>query len=376
MPNMLQYRSGSVIYFRGDAADKIYIVQKGSVRVTYQNIETGSDEHDILQAGECFGVKSALGRYNREENAVTVQDSVIMSMSVGEFEQFAMANTRIVMKILKVFSNQLRRIHRQVTSLMANEELPGPEAGLFRVGAYYLKNKRYAQARYVFSRYLTYYPEGVKSGEAAKGLEAAETALAESDQQVSVLPSSGTGYIVGAKGSFALGTAGFTSLPGGSQDGAEKKPAGSGASVGSGASLGSEASGADVPPQTEAAGNYADAADLLTKGMYPQAYLALRKIVEAGTDQEYAVKSVFDIGRCLFYMEKYNNCIQHFTQVITKYSRHPELGNALFFMGQSYEKTGRKDQAAAFYKKILSIAAGEENGIYLKAKQALKDLEV
>jgi CRP-like cAMP-binding protein len=351
---MLQYRSGSVIYFRGDAADKIYIVQKGSVRVTYQNIETGSDEHDILQAGECFGVKSALGRYNREENAVTVQNSVIMSMSVGEFEQFAMANTRIVMKILKVFSNQLRRIHRQVTSLMVNEELPGPEAGLFRVGAYYLKNKRYAQARYVFSRYLTYYPEGVKSEEAAKGLEAAETALAQSDQQVSVLPSSGTGYIVGAKGSFAVGTADFTSLSGGSQSGAEKNPAGTG----------------------EAAGNYAYAADLLTKGMYPQAYLALRKIVEAGTDQEYAVKSVFDIGRCLFHMEKYNNCIQHFTQVITKYSKHPELGNALFFMGQSYEKTGRKDQAAAFYKKILSIAAGEENEIYLKAKQALKDLGV
>jgi CRP-like cAMP-binding protein len=361
---MLQYRSGSVIYFQGDAADKIYIVQSGSVRVTYQNIETGGDEQDILQAGECFGVKSALGRYNREENAVTVQDSMIMAMSVNEFERFAMTNTRIIMKILKVFSNQLRRIHRQVTSLMVKEELPGPEDGLFRVGAYYLKNKRYAQARYVFSRYLTYYPGGDKSTEATQGLTTAENALAEGDQQVSVLPSSGTGYVVGAQGSFAVGTADFTTLSGDSRGGAQKNPAGDGASA------------ADVPPQTEAAGNYAQAADLLARGMYPQAYMALRKIVEAGTDQEYAVKSIFDIGRCLFYMGKYDNCIRHFTQIIAKHSRRPELGDALYFMGQSYEKTGQKDQAAAFYKKILSLAAGEENEIYQKAKQALEVLGV
>jgi CRP-like cAMP-binding protein len=324
MPNILQYRGGSVIYFRGDAADKIYIVQKGSVRVTHQNMETGSDEHDILQAGECFGVKSALGRYNREESVVTVGNSVIMAMSVGEFEQFAMTNTRIVMKILKVFSNQLRRIHRQLASLMVKEELPGPEAGLFGAGAYYLKNKRYAQARYVFSRYLFLYPEGGKSAEAAKGLEAAETPLAQNGQPAAAPPP--------------------------------------------------PVAPASPPPQGETAGDYAHAADLLVQGMYPQAYVALRKIVDAGADQEYVVKGVFDIGRCLFQMEKYDNCIRHFTQVITKYSGHPDFGDALFFIGRSYERTGREEQAAVFYKKILSMAAGEENGIYLKAKQALKTL--
>jgi TolA-binding protein len=365
MPKMLPYRGGSVIYFQGDAADKICIVRKGSVRVTYQDIETGNDEHEILQPGEFFGVKSALGRYNREENAVALQNSVIMTMSVSEFEQFVMANTRIVMKMLKVFSNQLRRIHRQVTSLMVKEEQPSPEAGLFRVGEYYMKNKRYVQARYVFSRYLTYYPAGNQVSEATRGLEIAEAMLSEeSGVQVAALSSSGTGFIVGAEGSFALGTAGFSSLPEGLQAAPGGKSAGSRKTAVSSA----------VPKQIDAAQVYADAVNFINRKEYRQAYTALREIIESGSDREYTAKSSFDIGRCLFLMGKFNDCIQYLSQIISQYPKHPELGTALFFMGRSYEKTGYRDQAEAFYKKILSVVTGEE-AVYAKAEQALKDLE-
>jgi TolA-binding protein len=344
---MLSYRGGSVIYFQGDVADKVCIVQQGSVRVTYENIETGYDEQETLQPGEFFGVKSALGRYNREENAIAVQDSVIMTMSVGEFEQFAMANTRIIMKMLKVFSNQLRRVHRQVASLMVNEEQPSPEAGLFGVGEYYLKNKRYAQARYVFGRYLTYYPAGKKSAEAAKGLEITKTMLStDSGAQAASLPPSGTGFIADGEGSSSGGP---PTAPG-------------------------KISAESAPQQLEAAKVYSNAVDLIEQKKYPRAYTMLRKIAESGADQEYAVKSGFEIGRCLFLMEKFNECIQYLGQVISNYPKHPELGTALFFMGQSYEKTGGKDKAAAFYKKALTVT-GEEDEVYSKAKQALKDLE-
>jgi len=148
MPKALNYRSSSVIYFQGDAADKIYILQGGKVSLNYQDIENGQDLHDLVQPGEFFGVKSALGRYPREENALVLQDTAVIAFSVPEFEQLAMTNIRIVMKMLKVFSNQLRRIHKQVSSLMDKEEQQSPEIGLFQVGEYYLKNRQYAQAKY------------------------------------------------------------------------------------------------------------------------------------------------------------------------------------------------------------------------------------
>ena len=330
MPKPLQYRSGSLIYFQGDPADKVFILQGGMVNLVYQDIETGQDVHDLVQPGEFFGVKSALGRYPREENAVALQDTTVMAFTVPEFEALAMANTRIVMKMLKVFSNQLRKIHKQVSSLMEKEDQQNPEAGLFSVGEYYLKTKNFGQARYIFSRYLTYYPSGRNAAQAANNLQQAETALAKSG-----------GGVHRAE--------------------VESPPA---------------AAAPPKPEMTDTAKAYYDAVSLISQQKYQQAFLAFKKIVDANADPEYVAKSSFEIGACLFLLNKYDDSIKHFTMMITKFPKHPDLADALFYMGQSYEKNNRKDQAETFYKKILSMPAGdEEGGAQSKARRALKALE-
>jgi CRP-like cAMP-binding protein len=337
MPKPLQYRSGSLIYFQGDPAEKVFILQAGKVNLVYQDIETGQDVHDTVQPGEFFGVKSALGRYPREENAVALQDTTIMAFTVPEFEALAMANTRVVMKMLKVFSNQMRRLHKQVSSLMEKEEL-NPDVGLFNVGEYYLTNKRFTQAKYVFGRYLTYYPSGKNAAQAAKNLELAENSLSRY----------GDGRGPGAVSSEAPAAAeifvpGPGSAPGGSIDSAKA---------------------------------YYDAVSLISQEQYQRAYVDFKKIVDANADPEYAAKSSYEMGRCLFLLGKYPDCIKFFTGMLTKYPRHPDLRDAIFFIGQAYERVGRKDQAMAFYKKILSMSADEDDGTTIKAKRALKALEV
>jgi TolA-binding protein len=346
MPKPLQYRAGSLIYFQGDGADKVFILQQGSVNLVYQDIETGQDAHDLVQPGEFFGVKSALGRYPREENAVALKDAATMAFTVPEFEAIAMANTRIIMKMLKVFSNQLRRIHKQVNSLMEKEEQQNPEAGLFSVGEYYLKNKRFSQAKYIFGRYLTYYPSGRNAAQAAKNLELAEASL--------VRYGDGKGP--------AVNTAN-----------APRRPAEAPHTDVSGPRAGVP----DSPPPalTDTAKAYYDAVSLISQARYQQAYGAFKKLVDANEDPEYTAKSSFEIGRCLFLLGRFEDCIKYYTMMITKYPKHPDLGDALFFMGQSYEKNGRKDQAATFYKKILSMPGDADDGAQVKAKRALKALE-
>ena len=335
MPKPLQYKSGSLIYFQGDPADKVFILQSGKVNLSYQDIETGQDVHDLVQPGEFFGVKSALGRYPREENAMAIQDATIMAFAVSEFEALAMANTRIIMKLLKVLSNQLRKIHKQVSSLMEKEE-QNPEAGLFSVGEYYLKTKNFSQARYVFSRYLTFYPSGRNAAQAANNLQQAELSMAK-------------------------GGGGFSASPA-----AEKAPpqATMAASAPSG--------GHEL---TDAAKSYYDAVSLISQQKYQQAYLWFKKIVDANEEAEYVAKSTFELGRCLFLLNKFEDCIRYYTMMITKYPKHPDLADALFFMGQSYEKNNRKDQAATFYRKILTMPGDEEDGTHVKARRALKALE-
>jgi len=333
MPKPQQFKSGQLIYFQGDPGDKVLILQSGKVNLTYQDIETGQDVHDLVQPGEFFGVKSALGRYPREENAMAMQDATVMTFTVPEFETLAMANTRIVMKMLTVFSNQLRKIHKQVSSLMETEDQQNPEAGLFSVGEYYLKNKNYSQARYVFSRYLTYYPSGRNALQAANNLQQAETALAKAGASQAIAGNSASGQ----------NAAGFAQTP--------------------------------PPDLTDTAKAYYDAVSLISQQKYQQAYLSFKKIVDANEDAEYVAKGTFEIGHCFFMMNKFEECIRYYTMMITRYPRHPDLMDALFYMGQSYERNNRKDQAQTFYKKILSMPGDEEDGTKVKAKRALRALE-
>ncbi len=354
MPKALQYRAGSVIYFQGDVADKIFILQSGKISLNYQDIETGQDIHDPVQPGEFFGVKSAMGRYPREETALVLQDAAVIAFTVPEFEQLATTNIRIVMKMLKVFSNQLRRIHKQVSNLMEKEEQQSPEIGLYKVGEYYLKNRQYAQAKYVFSRYLTYYPAGKLAAQAAKNLE-----IAESSQ---------------VRYGDGKGPAPVTERPAAFGSGSTAAAPGIGAAAMNAAM--NESSSKQGPEELSVVAKaYYDAVSLFSQDKYPQAFSAFKKIIEANQDPEYVAKSVYELGRCLYLMGKYDESLKHYTAMISTYPKHPDLGNALYFIAQCYEKKGDKDRAATFYKKILSMNQDEDDSVHLKAKKALKALE-
>jgi TolA-binding protein len=318
MPKTFQFHAGAVIYFKGDPADRVFILQNGMVNLTYQDMESGNDMHDMVQQGEFFGVKSALGRYAREENAVALKDSMVMAFSVPEFENFAMANTRIVMKMLTVFSTQLRRVHRQLSILLKTEE-QNPEAGLFSMGEYYLKQKRFDHAKYVFSRYLTYYPAGKNISAAEANLKLAEQSLAAEND--------------------------------------------------------SRAGTQDPPGQNDPSSAYKKALGLVSQEKYQQAYQIFKQITDMNPGSEWAAKSALEIGRCFYTLNKFEECIQYLTSMVSRYPQHPSLREAVFFIGQSNERLGRKAQAQAFYKKILNMSGREGDGITAKAQRALAGLE-
>jgi len=328
MPKPLQYRTGSLIYFQGDPADKIYILQNGKVSLVSQDIETGEDIRESVQPGEFFGVKSALGRYPREENAMALSDTTVMVFTVQEFEAVAMANSRIILKMLKVFSNQMRRVHKQVSKLMEKKEEAPPADGLFDIGEFYLKNKRFSHAKYVFSRYLIYYPSGKNAFQATKNLEIAENALSRYGD------GKGPGVAVSV----------------------DTQPAAS------------ASSSSDDPSKI-----FNDAIVLISQSKYQQAFMSFKLIVDSGSSPEWTAKAAYEIGHCMFLMNKFDESLKYLTNMLTKYPKHPNLLDAMLVIGQCHEKTGRKDQAAAFYKKIITMGSPSD-GTTEKAKRALAAL--
>jgi len=339
-PKAVQYRANSIIYFKGDLSDRIFLLNSGKVSLSYVDIETGQEMRDLIKMGEFFGVKSALGRYPREDTAIVLQDSAVMVFTVPEFEQVAAKNTRIITKMLKVFSNQLRRIHKQVQTLLVSDEQVNPETGLYKIGEYYLKNKRYGQALHAYKRYLVYYPSGSYASDVTNKIVQAEEFLSR--------------YGSGAGASAPPAAAPASSPPAGAAMGPQRETT--------------------AGEMSDVAQQYYNAVSLVSQEKYLEAFKAFKKILEGGADQEYATKAEFEMARCLFHLKQYDNCIRTFSSIVQRFPKHPDMKDALFFVARSYEEKGDKAKAGGLYKKIVSMGS-EDDPVARKAKKALRALE-
>lgn len=312
MPKAVSYKANSIVYFKGDMNEYVYLLKSGKVDLRYNDIETGGEIRDLIRAGEFFSVKSSLGKYPKEETAMVLQDAEIIAFSVPEFEQVTMKNTRIILKMLRVFSNQLRRIHRQVLNLLSTGELVNAEKGLYHIGEYYWKRKQYVQALYAFRRYLTYYPSGHFTSQASINIQEAELRVPKGEV------SRNQGH-------------------------------------------------------TDIAQRYFSAVKLFGQKRYSEALEEFRAISDEGSDQEYQEKASFEVGRCIFQLEDFDGCIKYCTEIVQKYPNHPNLMEILFCVGASHQKKGDSSTAGSFYNKILSLAE-KKSPVFRKAQQALNAL--
>ena len=352
-PKSMQYKANSIIFFKGDISDRVFLLNSGKVTLNLTDIETGVEVHDLIKTGEFFGVKSALGRYQREETAQVLADASVVAFTVNEFEQLALKNPRIIVKMLKVSSKQLRDVHRQVQNLIGSEEQVKPEQGLYKIGEYYLKNKRYSQALYAYKRYLTYYPSGRYSADVTQKLQLAEDYLSKYGQGKG--PGPAAAEAAAGPGSARAAT-----------------PAGSAAAARPAAAPAGENRG-DSREMSDVAKQYYNAVSLMSQQKYQEALAQFKKISAGGQDPEYTAKAQYEASRCLYYLSQYEACIQSFGAWIQRYPKHPEQREALFFVGKCYEARKDKAKAAGFYKKILSLVSAED-ALSRKVKKALRDL--
>lgn len=163
MPQMRSYKAGSIIYFRqesdekADNLDTIFVLQDGKVSLSSLTLDTQEEVKEDLLKGEFFGVKSALGKSPREETAMVMADAQILMFSIKEFEALCLKNPRIVLQMLKVFSGQLRRIHKTLHHLLGESHNVDNAVNLLKTAEFYHKSARLGHAIYAYEAFLKSY---------------------------------------------------------------------------------------------------------------------------------------------------------------------------------------------------------------------------
>jgi len=113
------YPKKEFIYFTEDSSTKVYLIDKGKVKIGYYNENGDEIIKAILSRGEIFGEKSILGELKHNDFAQSLtKDTSICSMSVDELQGLMLENRRLSLKIYKFIGIRLRRLERRLELLL------------------------------------------------------------------------------------------------------------------------------------------------------------------------------------------------------------------------------------------------------------------
>ncbi len=347
-PIVRNYKGGSIVYFEKDKAEDIFVLQKGRVVLTYTNIN-GVELKEDVKIGEFFGVKSALGRYPREETAQVIGTATVLVFKVPEFEKFVSDKTHLIIKMLKVFSSQLRQVHRQVREILGQGEAKNPAFELMNVAEVFYKNGNYEHAAYAFNQYLSHYPDGQYVDRAKQLLDLASR-----------------------KTPFPLTVPELVYKPEpGAQNGKLQEMLKTMA-------VQKENNVSSVDPNSIQA-LYDKASTFMNAGKYGDASDIFKSVSErtdsvTQEEEQFVENSLFYMGKSSFKSGDNSSAISIFSGYIKKYPKGQLLKETVYHLALATEASGEKEKAIQLYQKV-AILPPLDDSISEDAKQKIKGVK-
>ena len=113
------YKKKDYIYFEDDSANKVYLIEKGKVKIGYYSEEGDEVVKAILTRGELFGETAILGESKREEFAQSIDNTTsICPIGVDTMHDLMRNNQTFSFKIYKVIGFKLRKLERRLQLLL------------------------------------------------------------------------------------------------------------------------------------------------------------------------------------------------------------------------------------------------------------------
>ncbi|TXE07063.1 Crp/Fnr family transcriptional regulator [Seonamhaeicola algicola] len=113
------YKKQDYIYFEEDSANKVYLIEKGKVKIGYYNEDGNEVVKAILTRGELFGETAILGEDKRAEFAQSVDNTTsICPVGVETMHGLMRDNQTFSLKIYKLIGFKLKRLERRLQILL------------------------------------------------------------------------------------------------------------------------------------------------------------------------------------------------------------------------------------------------------------------
>jgi len=113
------YSKKDYIYFEDDSASKVYLIEKGKVKIGYYNESGDEVVIAILTKGELFGEKAILGDNIRDEFAQSIEkETSICPISVQTMFELMRDNQTFSFKVYKFIGFKFKKMERRLKLLL------------------------------------------------------------------------------------------------------------------------------------------------------------------------------------------------------------------------------------------------------------------
>ncbi len=118
--NSKVFTDGEVIFKEGEIGDKMFIIQKGKVKIV-KRMKDVEKTLAILQEGDFFGEMAVIDKAPRSATAIALESAKLVALDEKVFELHMQTNPLIVKKILKKMSSRLREADKQIENLLLKD---------------------------------------------------------------------------------------------------------------------------------------------------------------------------------------------------------------------------------------------------------------
>lgn len=117
--DFLNYKKEDYIYFEEDNANKVYLIEKGKVKIGHYTEEGDEVVKAILSKGELFGEKAILGLDKRDEFAKSLDNTTsICPVGVETMHDLMRDNKPFSFRIYKLIGFRIKRLERRLELIM------------------------------------------------------------------------------------------------------------------------------------------------------------------------------------------------------------------------------------------------------------------
>lgn len=113
------FKKSDYIYFEEDRSNKVFLIEKGKVKIGYYTEDGVEVVKAILRKGELFGEKAILGETKRDEFAMAVDnDTAICPVGVDTMHDLMRDNKSFSFRIYKLIGFRLKKLERRLELIL------------------------------------------------------------------------------------------------------------------------------------------------------------------------------------------------------------------------------------------------------------------